>query len=116
MVRLGGHMFYTGLYKEKHETSSCLKPYGLKLWYFGMLHHLVDLYQVLSNYALGDKIALRQVSPGTWSAFNRSIMYALNKTQVGALGPLSSLVIFPPGVDLSHLLFIKGAYDNTRSC
>ena len=49
-------MFYIYLYKEKHETSSCLKPYGLELCYFGMLHHLVDLYQVLPNYALGDKL------------------------------------------------------------
>ena len=24
--RGGGHMFYIGLYREKHEKSSCLKP------------------------------------------------------------------------------------------
>ena len=79
MVHPGGHMFYIGLYKEKPETYSCLKPYGLEPWYFGMCHHLVDLNQVCSNYAPGAKIALHQVSRGKWSAFNRSIMYPVTK-------------------------------------
>ena len=43
----------------------------LRALIFGMLHHLVDLYQVCSNYAPGAKMAPHQMSPGTWSAFNR---------------------------------------------
>ena len=43
--------FYIGLYSEK---SSCLNPYGLVL-IFGMKHHLVNLYQVCSNYIPGAK-------------------------------------------------------------
>ena len=27
------HMFYIGLYREIHKTSSCLKPYGLESYY-----------------------------------------------------------------------------------
>ena len=38
---------------------------------FGMKHHLVDLYQVSLTYAPGAKKDPAQVSPGTWSAFNR---------------------------------------------
>ena len=37
-------MFYIGLKRESMKKSSCLKPQGMK-------HHLVDLYQVCSNYA-----------------------------------------------------------------
>ena len=43
-------MFYIGLYREKHEIfflSETTKPKALR---FGMRHHLVDLYQVWSNY------------------------------------------------------------------
>ena len=41
-------MFYIGLKRESMKKSSCLKPQGMK-------HHLVDLYQVCSNYAPGAK-------------------------------------------------------------
>ena len=51
MASPGGHMFYIGLYKKHMKKSSCLKPYGLKLGYLVQWHHLVDLYQVCSNYA-----------------------------------------------------------------
>ena len=50
-----GHMFYIGLYREKHETiflSETTRPRAL---IFGKKHHLVNLYQVCSNYAQGAK-------------------------------------------------------------
>ena len=46
-----GHMFYIGLCSEKQENiflSEIIKP---RFLIFGMKHHLVDLYQVCSNYA-----------------------------------------------------------------
>ena len=48
-------MFYIGLYREQHEKiflSETTKPRAL---IFGMQHHLVDLYQVCSNYSRGAK-------------------------------------------------------------
>ena len=51
----GGHMFYIGLYREKHEnifSSETTRPRAL---IFGMKYHIVDLYQVCSNYAPGAK-------------------------------------------------------------
>ena len=39
-------MFYIGLKRESMKKPSCLKSQGMK-------HHLVDLYQVCSNYAPG---------------------------------------------------------------
>ena len=49
-----GHMFYIGLYREKHEKifSETTRHRAL---IFGMWHHLVDLYQVCSNHTPGDK-------------------------------------------------------------
>ena len=44
-------MFYIGLYRIKHEKiflSETTRPIAL---IFGMYHHLVDCYQVCSNYA-----------------------------------------------------------------
>ena len=46
-----GHMFYIGLYREKHDKillSETIRPRDLR---FGVKHHLVNLYQVISNYA-----------------------------------------------------------------
>ena len=43
----------------------------LRALIFGMKQHLVDLFQVCSNNALWAENGLPQVSPGTWSAFNR---------------------------------------------
>ena len=43
-------MFYLGLYRGKHGKlflSETIRPRAL---IFGMRHHLVDLYQVYSNY------------------------------------------------------------------
>ena len=48
-------MFYIGLYRENMKKSSCLKPQGLKHLILGILHHLVDHYQVCSNYTPGAK-------------------------------------------------------------
>ena len=56
------HMFYIGLYREKHETnflSETTRPRALN---FGMKHHLVNLYQVRSNYIPGIKKAPPQGS------------------------------------------------------
>ena len=50
-----GHMLYIDLYREKHEKifwSEITRPRAL---IFGMKHHLVDLYQVCSNYSPGPK-------------------------------------------------------------
>ena len=50
-----GHMFYIGIYREKHETiflSEITMPRAL---IFGMKHDLVNLYQVCSNYISGAK-------------------------------------------------------------
>ena len=44
-------MFYIGLYREIHGKiflSETIRPRAL---IFGMYYHLVDLYQVCSNYA-----------------------------------------------------------------
>ena len=71
MARPGGHMFYIGLYREKHEKiflSETTRPRAL---IFGMKYHLVNLYQVCSNFAPWAKMALSKVSPGTWSNFDR---------------------------------------------
>ena len=48
-------MFYTGLYREQHVKiflSETTRPRALV---FGMKYHLVDLYQVCSNYSPGVK-------------------------------------------------------------
>ena len=48
-------MFYIGLYREQHEKiflSETTRPRAL---IFGMKYHLVDLYQVCSNYSPGFK-------------------------------------------------------------
>ena len=53
-----GHMFYIGLYREKHEKiflSETTRPRALKI---GIKHHLVNLYQVCSNYIPGTKNGL----------------------------------------------------------
>ena len=48
-------MFYIGLYREQHEKiflSETTRPRAL---IFGMQYHVVDLYQVCSNYSPGAK-------------------------------------------------------------
>ena len=50
-------MLYIDQYREKHEKiflSETTRPRAL---IFGMKHHLVDLYQVCSNYSPGPKMA-----------------------------------------------------------
>ena len=54
-------MLYIDFYMEKHEKiflSETTRPRAL---IFGMKHHLVDFYQVCSNYTLEPKVA----SPGS---------------------------------------------------
>ena len=54
-MALRGHLFYNGLYWEQHEKiflSDTTRPRALL---FGMKHHLVNLYQVCSNYSPGAK-------------------------------------------------------------
>ena len=50
-------MFYIGLYWEKHEKilSETASPRAL---IFGLKHHLVNLYQVCSNYIPGTENGL----------------------------------------------------------
>ena len=50
----GDHMFYIGLYRENNEIilSDTIR---LRAFIFGMKHHLVNLYQVCSNYIPGAK-------------------------------------------------------------
>ena len=59
-----GHMFNIGLYREKREKifwSETTKPSTL---IFCMKHHLVNLYQVCSNYFPGAKNGLAPGSHG----------------------------------------------------
>ena len=46
-------MFYIGLYSKKHEKIFLSETIWPRVLIFGMLLHLVDLYQVCSNHALG---------------------------------------------------------------
>ena len=57
-----GHMFYIGLYREKHGKIFLSETIRLRALIFGMKHHLVDLYHVCSNYAPGAK---NGTSPGS---------------------------------------------------
>ena len=50
-----GHMFYIGLYRGKMKkifSSETIRPRAM---IFGMKQHLVNLYQVCSNYIPGAK-------------------------------------------------------------
>ena len=51
----GCHMFYTGLYREKHEEILLSETIGLRALIFGMWHDQLDLYKVCSNHASGSK-------------------------------------------------------------
>ena len=53
-----GHMYYIGLYKEKHEKIFLSKTTRPRAFMFGMKHHPVNLYQVCSNYIPGAKNGL----------------------------------------------------------
>ena len=50
-----GHMFYIGLYREKHETIFSSETTRPRAFIFDMKHHLVNFYQVCSNYIPGAK-------------------------------------------------------------
>ena len=52
-------MFYIGLYRENVKKKILLSETNrLRALIGGMYHHLVDLYQVCSNYTLGVKNGL----------------------------------------------------------
>ena len=59
MAPPGGHMFYIGLYREKHEKTFLSETKRPRAMIFGMKHHLVNagvnLYQVCSNDIPGAK-------------------------------------------------------------
>ena len=55
MALPNGQMFYIGLYREKHEKIFLSETSMPRALIFGMKHHLVDLYQVCSNYIPGAK-------------------------------------------------------------
>ena len=52
-----GHMFYIVIYRGKHETIFLSETTSSRALIFGMKHHLVNLYQVCSNYFAGPKMA-----------------------------------------------------------
>ena len=52
MAPLWDHMFYIGLYWENVKNLMS-ETTGPKALIFGMKHHLVDFYQVCSNYRPG---------------------------------------------------------------
>ena len=49
------HMFYIGFYREKQEKIFLSESTRLTALIFGMEHHLLNLYQVCSNYVPGAK-------------------------------------------------------------
>ena len=51
-------MFYKKTYIGKTETIFLSETIRSRAFIFGMLHHLVDLYQVCSKYAPGAKNGL----------------------------------------------------------
>ena len=51
MARPWGLMLYTGIYMEKRKKKILPETTTRRALIFGMKHHLVDLYQVCSNYA-----------------------------------------------------------------
>ena len=59
MAPPGGHMFNIGLYSEKHEKIFSTETIRPRVLIFGKWHHLVDLYQICSNYALGARPGCR---------------------------------------------------------
>ena len=56
LAPLGSHMFYVGLYRENLEKIFLSETTGPRVLIFGMLHYLVNLYQVCLNYMPGAKI------------------------------------------------------------
>ena len=51
----GSHMFYIGLYSKNMKKILLSETLWHRVLIFGTKHHLVDLYQVYSNYAPGAK-------------------------------------------------------------
>ena len=50
------HIFYIGLHKKKHYKFFFSETTRTKALILSIYHHLVDHYQVCSNYAPGAKI------------------------------------------------------------
>ena len=59
-----GHMFYIGLYRGKHEKSSCLKPRGLEPWYLVCSIIWWTSTQFVQIMPLGTKSALPRCHQG----------------------------------------------------
>ena len=55
MTGPGGHMLYIVLYREKHEKIFLSENTRPRALIFGMMHNLVVLYQICSNYTPGAK-------------------------------------------------------------
>ena len=55
MTRPGVHMFYIGLYRENMKKIFLCETTRPRALIFVMKHHLVNLYQVCSNYIPGPK-------------------------------------------------------------
>ena len=55
-----GHIVYIGLYRENHETIFLSETTRHRALIFGAEHHLVNLYQVCSNYIPEAKIGPSQ--------------------------------------------------------
>ena len=53
-------MFYTGLYREKHEEILLSETIGLRALVFGMWHDLLDLYKFVQIMLRGPKMATPQ--------------------------------------------------------
>ena len=51
-------MFYIGLYREQHEKIFLCETIRPRALSFCMQYHLVNLYQVCSNYSPGAKMVL----------------------------------------------------------
>ena len=51
-----GHMVYIGLYKENMQKIFLSETTKARALLFGSKHHLVSLYKVCSNNAIGAKI------------------------------------------------------------
>ena len=70
-TRPRGHM----LYSEKHEKIFLTETIMPRVLIIGMYHHLVDLYQVCSNYAPGAKSGPAPGVPRDLASFQQITIY-----------------------------------------
>ena len=88
MVPPRGHMFNMGLYRERHEKIFLSETIRPRVLIFGMKHHLVDLYQLCSNYA-----PWANNGPTLGVTCLHRLIEGI-QTQVSDLGPLGPFVLF----------------------